>query len=249
MLVLLGPSSELGVAATRRRDDLGLAAIAPWLDVVPRENLVVELVSHRLGARSGEWGPGTSPHAARMAGIARTAGLTTVLTNAVRYADRLDAPTIDVLDAARRLVPLGSAHLRDVGPGASRGNAEGFLKSGKQMHEVAEEICRLAGLAARQRRRGPAAARAHPRRRRPVRARPARRPRHRRGALPGARALRPARPVRRRRAARCAARRRSAGATAPRRGCGSGRGSTRSSRRSASWAMPPTSSPSPTSPT
>jgi len=145
VLVLLGPSSELGVAATRRRDDLGLAAIAPWLEVLPRHNLVVELVSHRLGARAGEWGPGTSPHAARMAGIARTAGLTTVLTNAVRYVDRLDAPTVDVLDAARRLVPLGSAHLRDVGPGAARGNAEGFLKSGKQMHEVAEEICRLAG--------------------------------------------------------------------------------------------------------
>ncbi len=147
LLVLLGPSSELGLAATRRRDDLGREAIAPWLGLVPRENLVVELVSHRLGARSGEWGPGTSPHAARMAGIARTVGLATVLTNAVRYAERLDAPTIDVLDAARRLVPLGSAHLRDVGPAASRGNAEGFLKSGKQMHEIAEEICRLAGLA------------------------------------------------------------------------------------------------------
>ncbi|NYE38498.1 error-prone DNA polymerase [Nocardioides cavernae] len=146
VLVLLGPSSELGVAATRRRDDLGLAAIAPWREVVPRENLVVELVSHRLGGRQGQWGPGTSPHAARMAGIARTARLGTVLTNAVRYADRLDAPTIDVLDAARRLVPLGSAGLRTVGPGAARGNAEGFLKSGKQMHEVAEEVCRLAGL-------------------------------------------------------------------------------------------------------
>ncbi|MCY7400769.1 MAG: DNA polymerase III subunit alpha, partial [Nocardioides sp.] len=147
VLVLLGPSSELGVAASRRRDDLGLAAVEPWLRLVPRENLIVELISHRLGARAGDWGPGTSPHAARMAGIARTAGLTTVLTNAVRYADRLDAPTIDVLDAARRLVPLGSATLRDIGPGTSRGNAEGFLKSGKQMHEIAEEICRLAGLA------------------------------------------------------------------------------------------------------
>jgi error-prone DNA polymerase len=146
VLALLGPSSELGLTATRRRDDLGLAAIAPWLDLLPRENLVVELVSHRLGGRRGEWGPGTSPHAARMAGVARTAGLTTVLTNAVRYADRLDAPTIDVLDAARRLVPLGSARLRDVGPAAARGNAEGFLKSGKQMGEVAEEICRLAGF-------------------------------------------------------------------------------------------------------
>ncbi|WP_207208165.1 DNA polymerase III subunit alpha [Nocardioides glacieisoli] len=146
VVVLLGPATELGVAATRRRDDLALAAIAPWREVVPRENLVVELISHRLGGRRGQWGPGTSPHAARMAGIARTAGLATVLTNAVRYADRFDAPTIDVLDASRRLVPLGSTHLRDVGPTGSRGNAEGFLKSGKQMHEVAEEVCRLSGL-------------------------------------------------------------------------------------------------------
>ena len=74
-----------------------------------------------------------------MAGVARQAGLGTVLTNAVRYADRLDAPTVDVLDAARRLVALDRRHV-------DRGNAEGFLKSGKQMHEVAEEICRLAGL-------------------------------------------------------------------------------------------------------
>ena len=81
-----------------------------------------------------------------MAGLARRAGLTTVLTNAVRYTDRLDAPTVDVLDAARRLVPLGSAGLRDVGPDGARGNAEGFLKTGKQMHEVADEVCRLAGL-------------------------------------------------------------------------------------------------------
>ena len=146
VLVLLGPSSELGLAATRRRDDVGLATLAPWLAVMPRENVVVELVSHRLGGRAGQWGPGTSPHAARMAGIARTAGLTTVLTNAVRYAERRDAPTVDVLDAARRLVPLGSSQLRDLGPDAGRGNAEGFLKSGKQMHDVAEEVSRLAGL-------------------------------------------------------------------------------------------------------
>ena len=77
-----------------------------------------------------------------------------VLTNAVRYADRADAPTVDVLDAARRLVPLDLRHV-------DRGNAEGFLKSGKQMAEVAEEICRFAGLGdsdggARPARRAPA---------------------------------------------------------------------------------------------
>ncbi|HEX5862435.1 MAG TPA: PHP domain-containing protein, partial [Nocardioides sp.] len=141
VLVLLGPGSALGGAATRRRDDLALAALAPWRELVPGENLFVELVSHRLPGRGGAWGPGSSAHAARMAGIARQAGLGTVLTNAVRYADRLDAPTVDVLDAARRLVALDRRHV-------DRGNAEGFLKSGKQMHEVAEEICRLAGLSA-----------------------------------------------------------------------------------------------------
>ncbi len=149
--VLLGPDSELGQAATLRRDDLGEAVLRRWLDLVGPEQLVVEVVSHRLPGA----GPGSSVHAARMAGLARSprvpARVPVVLTNAVRFADRLDAPTTDVLDAARRLVPLPHG----VGPGRSgagqvgggyRGNAEGFLKAGKQMHEVAEEICRYAGL-------------------------------------------------------------------------------------------------------
>ncbi len=145
--VLLGPDSELGRAATLRRDDLGHAVLRRWLDLVGPEQLVVEVVSHRLQGS----GPGSSPHAARMAGLARSGGrsggsarVTTVLSNAVRFADRLDAPTVDVLDATRRLVPLPH-ELRQVGP-SFRGNAEGFLKSGKQMHDVAEEICRFAGL-------------------------------------------------------------------------------------------------------
>ena len=118
-----------------------LAALAPWRELVPRTQ-----PPRRAGlppaarAAGGDWGPGTTPHAARMAGVARRAGLGAVLTNAVRYADRLDAATVDVLDAARRLVALDRRHV-------DRGNAEGFLKSGKQMHEIAEEICRLAGLA------------------------------------------------------------------------------------------------------
>nr|MBA3782629.1 PHP domain-containing protein [Nocardioides sp.] len=147
VLVLLGPASELGAAVTRHRDDEALAILDAWRGALPPESLVVELVSHRLAAGTrATWGPGTTPHAARMAGLARAAGVSAVLTNAVRYADRLDAPTIDVLDAARRLVPLGSAQFRHLGSADFRGNAEGFLKSGKQMHEVADEICRLAGL-------------------------------------------------------------------------------------------------------
>jgi len=135
VVVLLGPSSELGRAATLRRDDLGRAVLDRWREVVGPHDLVVEAVSHRLPGA----GPGSSPHAARMAGLGRASGLSVVLSNAVRYADRADAPTVDVLDAARRLVPLDLRHL-------DRGNAEGFLKSGKEMHEVAEEVCRYAGL-------------------------------------------------------------------------------------------------------
>jgi error-prone DNA polymerase len=139
VIVLLGPASEVGMAATRRRDDLALAALGRWRELVPAENLMLELVSHRLRGQDRVWGPGTSQHAARMAGIARRGGVGAVLTNAVRYADRRDAPVVDVLDAARRLVALDRRHV-------DRGNAEGFLKSGKQMHEIAEEICRLSGL-------------------------------------------------------------------------------------------------------
>ena len=133
--VLLGPASELGRAATLRRDDLGGAVLRRWLDLVGPEQLVVEVVSHRLPGS----GPGSSPHAARMAGLANSARVRTVLSNAVRFADRLDAPTVDILDATRRLVPMDVRHL-------DRSNAEGFIKSGKEMHDVAEEICRYAGL-------------------------------------------------------------------------------------------------------
>ncbi len=134
--VLLGPASDLGLAATRRRDDLAAQVLARWVELVGAEQLAVELTSHRL---RGD-GPGSSVHAARMLGVASRQGrrVPVVLSNAVRFADRLDAPTTDVLDATRRLVPMDLRHL-------DRRNAEGFLKSGKQMHDVAEEVCRAAG--------------------------------------------------------------------------------------------------------
>ena len=135
MLVMLGPTSELGWAATRRRDDLAQAVLRDWRSVVDPANLLVEVVSHRAAGS----GPGSSAHAARMAGVAAASGHGVVLTNAVRYADRSDAPAADILDAVRRLVPLDLRHV-------DRANAEGFLKSGKQMADIADEICRHAGL-------------------------------------------------------------------------------------------------------
>jgi error-prone DNA polymerase len=139
VLVMLGPESEIGRAATFRRDDLATQVLQRWCDVIDRADLMVEVVSHRLAGG----GPGTTTHAARMTRVAGLAGFDVLLTNAVRYADRLDAPTVDVLDAVRRLVPLDPRHV-------DRGNAEGFLKSGKEMADVADEICRFAGLTGRE---------------------------------------------------------------------------------------------------
>ncbi|MBA2715477.1 MAG: DNA polymerase III subunit alpha [Propionibacteriales bacterium] len=136
LIVLLGPTSELGWAATLRREDLARAVLRSWRDIADPTNLLVEVVSHRVAGA----GPGSSPHAARMAGVAAATGYGLVLTNAVRYADRSDALTVDVLDAVRRLVPLDSRHV-------DRTNAEGYVKSGKEMADIADEICRLAGLA------------------------------------------------------------------------------------------------------
>jgi len=135
VVVLLGPGSELGRAVAARRDDLAARVLERWRELVDPADLRVELVSHR---RAGT-GPGSVLHAARMALVAERAGLAPVLTNAVRHADPSDAAVLDVLDATRRLVPLDLRHL-------DRRNAEGFLKSGKQMAEVADEICRAAGL-------------------------------------------------------------------------------------------------------
>jgi len=125
LLVLLGPDSEVGRATACRRPDLARAHLDRWRSVVGSDDLVLELVHHR--------GPGGVARAAALAGFAAECGVPAVLTNAVRYADRSDAPTADVLDAARRLVPLDARHV-------DRVNAEGYLKSGKEMAEVAEEV-------------------------------------------------------------------------------------------------------------
>jgi error-prone DNA polymerase len=128
--VLLGPASELGRSLATRRPDLARAHLDRWRDVLGRDAVVVEVVSHR--------GPGDAGRAARLLSFADEARAPAVLTNVVRYADRSDAPTADVLDAARRLVALDARHV-------DRVNAEAALLSGKEMAEVAAEIARLAG--------------------------------------------------------------------------------------------------------
>ncbi len=132
LAVLLGPGSELGRAVAARRDDVARDHLTRWREVLGAGSVVVEVVCHR--------GPGDVVRAARMLGLASAERAPAVLTNVVRYADRSDAPTADVLDAARRLVALDLRHI-------DRRNAEAALLSGKEMALVAEQVARAAGLA------------------------------------------------------------------------------------------------------
>ena len=107
LTVLLGPDSDVGRALLARRPDRARALLHAWMDVLPRGSLVIEVVHH--GGPEGT--PASLGHAARLLGLAAEAGLPAVLTAAVRHADPGDAVTVDVLDAARRLVPLDPRHL------------------------------------------------------------------------------------------------------------------------------------------
>ena len=132
--VLLGYDSELGLAVANGRRDLAEAELARWGRALPDGRLVVAPTCHDVAGT----GIASEAQAARMVVLADAHGLPAVLTNSVRMAGRLQAMTTDVLDAARRLVPLD---LRNV----DRRNAEGHLKPGKAMLEVAERVAQRAG--------------------------------------------------------------------------------------------------------
>nr|WP_281371981.1 DNA polymerase III subunit alpha [Modestobacter versicolor] len=129
LLALLGPDSSVGRALAAGNEDLARARLAAWRSVFGSGDdgsaLVLEVVHHR--------GRGDRSRAQAMLRFAAETGVPAVLTNAVRYVDALDAPTADVLDAARRLVPLGERHV-------DRRTAEGYLKSGKEMADLADDL-------------------------------------------------------------------------------------------------------------
>ncbi|PWJ53691.1 DNA polymerase III, alpha subunit [Quadrisphaera granulorum] len=134
LTVLLGPDSEVGRALLARRPDLARALLARWYSALPLGCLALEVVCH-LGP---EGTPASLGHAARTLALAREAGIPAVLTNAVRHAGPEGAATADVLDAARRLVPLASRHL-------DRATGHGWLKPAAAMRDLAERIATAAG--------------------------------------------------------------------------------------------------------
>ncbi|MGY1679447.1 DNA polymerase III subunit alpha [Geodermatophilus sp. SYSU D01176] len=125
LVALLGPDSPVGRALAAGRADVASARLSAWRAVFGPGSLVLEVVHHR--------GRGDRSRAQALLRFAAAEGVPVVLTNAVRYVDALDAPTADVLDAARRLVPLDTRHV-------DRRTAEGYLKSGKEMAEVAADL-------------------------------------------------------------------------------------------------------------
>ena len=125
LVALLGPDSTVGRALAGRRPDLAEAELAAWRDRLGTQQVYLEVVHHRA--------QGDRSRAESMLRFGLRTGVPMVLTNAVRYVDQFDAPTADVLDASRRLVPLDVRHL-------DRRSAEGYLKSGKEMAEIAADL-------------------------------------------------------------------------------------------------------------
>ncbi|MEW2265618.1 DNA polymerase III subunit alpha [Streptomyces sp. NPDC047853] len=133
LTVLLGPSSDVGRALAAGRPDRAAKLLAPWREVYG-DALRLEAVWH---GREGT-GPGSLRLAARTVGLAAEQGVRPVLANAVRYADPGQGPVADVLDAARRLVPIDATGELDSG--------EAWLKDAGAMRHAAERIVEAAGF-------------------------------------------------------------------------------------------------------
>jgi error-prone DNA polymerase len=133
LTVLLGPDSDVGRALAAGRPDRAARLLAPWREVYG-DALRLEALWH---GREGT-GPGSLRLAARTVGFAAEQGVRPVLSNAVRYADPGQGPVADVLDAARRLVPIDPTKELDSG--------EAWLKDPGAMRHAAERIVEAAGF-------------------------------------------------------------------------------------------------------
>ncbi|MFE1381330.1 DNA polymerase III subunit alpha [Streptomyces sp. NPDC058740] len=134
LFVLLGPASDVGRALAAGRPDRAARLLAPWRERYG-DALCLEAVHH---GRAGT-GPGSLRLAARTLGFAAEQGVRPVLGNEVRYADPGQGPVADVLDSARRLVPVDPR-------GAGLDGGEAWLKDADAMRAAAERIVEAAGF-------------------------------------------------------------------------------------------------------
>ncbi|MFF5921528.1 DNA polymerase III subunit alpha [Streptomyces flavochromogenes] len=131
VFVLLGPDSDVGQALAAGRPDRAVRLLAPWRDRYG-DALRLAAVDH---GRSGT-GPGSLRLAARTVGFAAEQDVRPVLSNAVRYADPGQGPVADVLDSARRLVPVDPRKELDSGAAWLKG-ADGMLAAAERIVEAA----------------------------------------------------------------------------------------------------------------
>ncbi len=132
--VLLGPDSDVGRAVLAGRKSDAYAALARWRAALPPDALVLETVCH--GGPEGT--PGSLGQAGRLLALGREHGIPVVLTAAVRHADPAEAATVDVLDAARRLVTLDVRHL-------DRVTTAGHLAPTAAMVATAHDVVQASG--------------------------------------------------------------------------------------------------------
>jgi error-prone DNA polymerase len=132
LFLMHGPESPVSEAIALHRFDMAIDIFnqtRPYF-----ADHAIECVSHLVAGN----GPRSTAHAARSLVFAREHDIDAVITNAVRMLDRSDGPVADVLDCARKLVPLDRRHIE-------RRNAEAFLKDSSEMQALAAEIARAAG--------------------------------------------------------------------------------------------------------
>jgi error-prone DNA polymerase len=134
LVVLLGPDSDVGRAVLAKRRAQAKAALERWVALLPRDCVVMEIVCHG----GPEHLPGSLGQAGRMLALAREVGVRSVITAAVRHIDPQDAAIVDVLDAARRLVPLDERHL-------DRVTTAGHLAPTPLMHALALDVVQVSG--------------------------------------------------------------------------------------------------------
>lgn len=134
LVVLAGSDAEVARAVACRDRAAAARWLHRWRHRLPPGRFVVA-IEHHLRAGSG---PGSGGFAARLQSLAEADGVPTVLTNAVRMLTPDQAAVVDVLDAARRLVPLAKHNV-------DRSNAECWLKPGAAMAQVAADVERRGG--------------------------------------------------------------------------------------------------------
>ncbi|MGW3207152.1 DNA polymerase III subunit alpha [Streptomyces sp. NPDC001135] len=132
LAVLLGPGSDVGRALAAGRPDRAGRLLGAWREVYGDALRLEAVWQGRTGT-----GPGSLRLAARTVGFAAEQGVRPVLSNAVRYADPGAGPVADVLDAARRLVP--------VDPRGELDSGEAWLKDARAMAGIAERVVEAAG--------------------------------------------------------------------------------------------------------